>query len=203
MKRILALWALIPALCFTAGDARAGANTPLKYSVTILSLELSKDGGSTYVPVSSQSAVFDIASAGAAQAVGAYASGADIPPGEYNRIRVRVSNTFTLRGNALNTGDGLTYCTRSNGNPVSAACPGVEQDQSMTILLAVGFPANATLDAANNRITIVDTTRIVVDPDRGRRYRINFSITSGINVSNAPGNNTMFPGPPTVTITEI
>lgn len=197
-------------LLFWQSACGAGTAAASVYQVTVRQIDLSKDGGTSWTTIGASSAAFDIASAAVGSSVGAYLTGAAIADGDYNALRVTISNVITVRGTALDTSNGRTYCTDSDGsseNSVThpATCPAAPEPQAITVLAAPpgGFPAGVTLDAGAGVIRIVNTAfRLSVVNGQGRSYRIDFDVSAGVGVLNN-GSGAMYPGAPNVTITQV
>ncbi len=115
----LMAWAL-PVL--TAGRVEAASgDAEGTYTVTLTKIEMSGDGGATYLTLFSGSSDINIASASAGAAVAGLVSGVGVPPGSYNRIRVTLGSTLRIKGYVNNTGDGTTLYTNggTDGNGFS------------------------------------------------------------------------------------
>ena len=70
----------------------------LVYKITITTIEISDDGGSTYTTLFSGSQEVDIAAVNAGAVAGGLISGVDLPDGTYNAIRATVGDTITVKG---------------------------------------------------------------------------------------------------------
>ena len=68
------------------------------YTITITTIEVSKDGGANYTTLFSGSQLVNIASAAAGAAVSGLVSHAGLEEGTYNTVRVTIGATLQLKG---------------------------------------------------------------------------------------------------------
>lgn len=90
--------------------------TPSVYEVTLKTVEFRQVGGS-WVTFIDGAYTFDIASATAGAAVGAFASGSSLPNGTYDTMRVTISRTFNMTFAGT---DGGQPCRTNTGNGTGA-----------------------------------------------------------------------------------
>jgi len=119
MPILFLLAMLVFGLTFTAppADAQLATGQPDVYQMTINKFEMSSDNGSTYTEIGSGGLTFNIASVNAGAQVGTYFSSSASPLSPsttYNRMRVTVSCTFSIRG-CVSFG-GQDRCTQSGSN---------------------------------------------------------------------------------------
>lgn len=187
--------------------------TPEKYQVTLKKVELSKDGGVTWVTVGTGDLPFDIASQGTAGAVvGAYISNVSLNAGVYNKMRATISRSFVIKstssgvvqqtgGGYTNSGQTLytaagTYTTTGGG---STAASGSRDEQTVVCPSSGTLPTGITYDATND--VFLDTRDIsftVTDKTTAGNVLIKFDVTNALRLY---PDATFYPMPPTVTVT--
>jgi hypothetical protein len=86
---------------------------PEVYEVTLKKVEFSTDNGATYVTLVEKDLTFNIAAANAGALVGNYVTGAGLPLGTYNRMRITVSCSMRLKAETQNLN--ITYRTTDAG----------------------------------------------------------------------------------------
>lgn len=112
--RLLA-WSLGWLVCASqAAEAAGGSGGGQVYKVTITTIEISTDGGSTYTTLFSGSQEIDIAGVDAGAVAAGLVSGADLPDGTYNTVRATVARTIKVKG-YRNIG-GTTYYTNGQSD---------------------------------------------------------------------------------------
>ena len=165
-------WAL---LLLTAGRLEAASgDADGTYTVTITKIEMSSNGGSSYMTLFSGSSDINIASASAGAVAAGLVSGADVPPGAYNRIRVTLSSILRLKGFVNNTGAGTTLY--SNGGTDGTGFSG-----------AVGLNNTTASDYTTSTFTIPSESRVpefsvsIAIPSGGATGTVRISFdTSGV-----------------------
>lgn len=114
-------WAVIPGLVVVPlvlvapvlASAQDATARPDVYRVTLRKMEFSTNNGTTWVTLKEEDLTFNMSDVAAGASVGNYISGAGLPVGTYNRMRVTVSCTMALKGEITNAG--ITYRTTAAG----------------------------------------------------------------------------------------
>jgi hypothetical protein len=186
-----------------------GNATPTKYVITMGNIEFRNAATGQYVPFITSTAAWDIASVNPGATVGTMAETSTLPPGTYDKIRMVVNKTMSVRAVIEDIG-GLGRC-RTESNPVTANIQGVGT-------VYQGMLDNN--DPEDEPIT-VPSSEDNNDPnfvDQGATFLgtlpVNFTVTSNVptitvafNVANATefvahnGSCYVFPAPPSLTIT--
>lgn len=184
--------------------ARAATTEPLSYVITLEKIELSKDGGVTYTTIASGNRAFTIRSTNASgDIISDYTSGARIEDGDYNALRLTMSNSIGISGRILqNAGlnSGTTFCT---GGTTGVACTPslvtVTLTNALVSLYNLTLPANTTLVDAPGDIVYVDRSfRASVGSGRQAAHRIAFNTSAALVIQT---DDTLHPAIPLVTIT--
>lgn len=106
MKTIIKISVLWVMMIFWVNNAFAGNVTPDEYNITIKKVELRDQATSSFVLVKEADLTFNIASASAGAIAGSYISGAAIPEGTYDQVKVTISRNLGVRA-----ADGTYYTT--------------------------------------------------------------------------------------------
>ena len=179
--------------------------TPEKYQITLKKVELSKDGGNTWVTVGSGDLPFDIASAAAGAAAGNYISNTSLEAGVYNKMRATISRSFVIKSEAAGvvqqvgayTNSGQILYTMTGGGSTTTA--GSRAEQTVVCPSGGTLPTGITYDAAQD--VFLDTRDIsfsVSDKTTNGNVFIKFDVTNALRLY---GDATFYPMPPTVTVT--
>jgi hypothetical protein len=193
--RMIARMGLAGGLCAwwlgvaAAAGAATGDGGGQVYKITITTIEMSSDSGSTYQTVFSGSQEIDIAAANAGAVAASLVSGVTLPAATYNRVRVTIGGTLNAKG-YVNI-SGLTYYT--DGGTDAGAFTAVAGNDNPP---SSGFTESAfTIPVANR--TSIDAVSIVVTSTSSSTVQVAFN-TAGtfVNSGGLPS-----VGAPTVTIT--
>lgn len=170
-------------VCLTALTSQA--QTPTVYRVTITKVELSSDGGATFITVCSGSATFDLASVTAGAKAGSCFSGPSplAPNTTYNRLRTTLSCTIALQGSR----PGPLFTNPLAVNNTSNVGPAVEAD--FVIPGAFGCVAGEFVDT--------QTISFTTDAGSGLNLTVRIDVTGTLQEV-LPGQ--LGPAPPNVTI---
>lgn len=192
MRTLFVLVSLVIALNFAVSPAAAVTNgTPDVYKVTIKKFEISNDNGTTFTELGSGGLIFDIAAVNAGAAVGTYFSSSAplLANTTYNRMRVTVNCTFTLKGCVG------ASCTQSGTNAPGAA-PAVES--SFTI------PVSAC--PTGEFVSTSPAVAFITNASGGLQLTMKFDVTNALALYAAgelgPGSTVqILPGSPSVNVT--
>jgi hypothetical protein len=211
-------WGVLPVvvICLitgAAGSAWAVTGQPTIYNVTVKMVELSPDGGTTWVVIGSGDQSMDIADVDAGAKAADYVSGADLPYGTYTTMRTTISSTFGLRTPlaGLNGEAGGNYAGTplfTSGSPSAGCfnCTNVAGDVgTVDIAIPAGtvMPAGMTLDAVAGTITILQDLNVTASPDQNPVIRISFDVSTALETVVVAGlTDVIVPNPPTVTVTQ-
>ena len=190
---------LLSALC---SNGLAATATPTVYKMTMKKVEASSNGGTSYITIGEGDQTINVASVSAGAKAADYIKAVSLPDGFYNRMRVTISNVFTLQGNLTQDAglnNGVNFCTDDDGTPSSGAC--TPEEQNFSITSDTGFPAGMTLDVGAGTITVIDTgNSFTIDSTTSKKFRIAFDVANSLVIE---ANDTMHPGGITVTISEV
>jgi hypothetical protein len=150
--------------------AQDATGTPTVYKVTVKKVEFSTDAGTTFVTLREADQQIDIASVNAGALAGSYASGASLPAGTYNRIRVTISCTIRLRGQ-VTFGVNTYYTTAAGGTAINDATQ-----------LAEGAFTIPTPPCAGGNLTDTSTVTFPVIEGQAKTVDVNFDVTGGIRL---------------------
>lgn len=169
VKVTLTVVALILATA-AVSSAQDATGTPTVYKVTVKKVEFSSDGGATFVTLKEADQQMDIASVNAGAVAANYASGASLPAGIYNRIRVTISCNMRLRGQVA-FGVNTFYTTAAGGTAANDATQ-----------LAEGPFTIPTPPCAGGSLTDTETVSFTVIEGQGKTVDVIFDVTGGIRV---------------------
>lgn len=184
-----------------SGAALAATAEPTSYVVTIKRIELSRNGGSAFLAAASGNRSSTIrASDPRGAIVDGYATGLQVEEGEYNAVRVTLSNSIGLLGRVvqdagLNTG--TTFCT---GGTTGAGCTptlvSVTLTNVLVALYGLTLPSGTTISDAAGEIIIVNTF-FRYDTSAGGQagYKLTFDTSSALVIES---DNTIHPAVPIV-----
>jgi hypothetical protein len=108
----LVIFIVFPQYAFSHNSGTL-TGTPNTYNVTFKKFEIRNTSG-TWVVIKNEDQTFNIATVNAGAQIGSYASG-NFSVGSYNRVRVTVSATFSIKGFVYDSGADRTYYTTSSG----------------------------------------------------------------------------------------
>lgn len=194
---------LVLALFLWTPAAWAATAEPQSYVATIKKIEVSNDGGSSYLPVATQTRSFDIASTNASgEIIGDYARDVQLPDGDYNAVRVTLSNSITVSGRILQTAGvstGTTFCT---GGTTGVACTPTPITVTVTsaLLTAAGItlPSGTTISTAAGEITVVNrSVPFTVRNGTAPHCQVRLNTSAALVIQS---DNTLHPGVATVTL---
>lgn len=184
-------WSAALLLCLPyAAQAATGNGGGQVYKVTITTIEISNDGGSTYTTIFSGSKEIDIAAVDAGATAAGLVSGVDLPDGTYNTIRATVGSSIKVKG-YVNIGT-TTYYT-DGGTDSGAFSTAVGADNPPTdssfaeSTFNLGGPQSATTTGLN----------MVMTPETSSVVTVAFD-TTGVITQNGVSPSV---GAPTVTVT--
>jgi len=158
-------------------DAGGAPATPSKYEVTIKSIEFRNKDTGNYVPYFSGESKLDIASVVPGGTGGFIGKNTAITPGTYDKMRVTVSTSFSMKGSASNVGPAVPAATCSTGGTGTdeisgytvniALLNGTTADQTLSVPPEVATdkvvkPAGVTF--TSNAVQIVTDINITVPP---------------------------------------
>lgn len=178
-------------------EALAALGTPTVYRVTVRRIEISKDGGTTWVTVGSGDLTFNIASANAGAVVGTYVSNATVDAGTYNKMRATISRTYTLRGSIVQdagANNGTRFYTSANG---ATQVAGNEGEQSITAPTNVTLPTGISLSPDGDFYATMDVN-LTFTASGPNTVTVNFDVTNAMQLL---PDDTFIPQPPSVTVT--
>lgn len=161
------------------------------YTVTITQVEISKDGGATYTTLFSGSKDINIAAADAGAVAGSLASGAALPPGTYDRIRVTLGSSLRIKG-FVNNGAGTgTLYTNNDADGFDLNLAGINTPGADYATSTLNIPEA-------NRVSTQTVSIVVPSEGTPSTVRVNFDTTGVLTAAgNTPSLNA-----PTVTITQ-
>lgn len=138
------------------------SNTPFLYAVDVLTsfrttisrLEISKDGGATWITIFDGSSVSVDLVTLSGQGVGTFLGEADIPAGVYNRARVRISTAtlvFTVDGTGISGATNLSAGTTGTLTIDLTTTPGaptfpLTRTQTISVSCKHSATTEATID---------------------------------------------------------
>jgi len=187
----------------SAGSAWAATAEPLSYVITIEKIELSKDGGATYATLASGNRSFTIRSTNASgDIISDYTSGARVEDGEYNALRLTMSNSIGISGRVLQNAGlnaGTTFCT---GGTTGVACTPslvtVTVSNALVVTYGLTVPANTTIVDASADIVYIDRSFMAsVGSGRQASHRIAFSTSSALVIQ---ADDTIHPAVPQISL---
>lgn len=180
------LWILLTVFWLQSTAVAAALAEPTTYILTIKRIELSRDNGASYIPALTGSAAFTItASQASGQVVGALPAVNRIPEGIYNRVRVVMSNSIRLAGNAVqneggpNNGD--TVCTGGDTGP---GCTETVITSTITNSTAATFglilPGNTRIQDSAGEIIVESSQSLEVGAQSVIQYRLSFNTSQAL-----------------------
>lgn len=179
------------ALVGTGTAEAASGDADGTYAVTVTTVEVSKDGGTTYTTMFSGSQAINIASASAGATAASLVSGAALTPGTYTIVRVTIGSTMTVKG-YLNISGSTWYTSGGTDSGAFGVNAGVTSTPGSDYAIST-----FTIPSAN-RVNTTSGLSITVAAD-GSAPTVNVTFdTSGV-ISNSSGTPTL--GAPTVTMT--
>lgn len=223
-KKLLSRAILVAGL-LTVPMAHAGlfggtSTTPTVYEVTLKKIEFRQLGG-TWVTFAEGIYTFDIASAGAGDAVGAFATGSSLPNGTYDTMRVTLSRTFNMTFAANDATAGGLPCHTQTGNGTGTynvlfTNSGVgTQAAGAGTLQSVPIPTETQVTTALNNAGFTEVggaggdiqastpvAFVIEENSTPPSMRIDFNVTNSAEVKvTGPGACFVFPQPPGIAIT--
>ena len=177
--------------------ATVATATPAVYKVTLKKLELSTNGGSTWITIKEADQEMDIASVNAGQVAAGYISNVSIPVGTYNRMRVTISATFKMQGFAYYNTNNKTYFTTASGdsnvdgNVSSIASFTGYAEQSITI------PGQTQLQSEFN----LSGSPMTIKMGAIQKATVSFDVTNTLVLDDTSGTVDFYPSQPVVTQT--
>jgi len=170
--------------------------TPTVYRVTVRKIEISKDGGVTWVTLGSGDMTFNIASVNAGAVVGNYISNTNVEAGTYNKMRATVSRTFTVRGNILQDA-GANAGNRLYTNPNGATLVAANEGEQSVTCPTTDLPSGISLSPSGDFYCTQDIN-LTFSASSPNTVTINFNVA---NVLELYPDDSFFPQPPGVTET--
>ena len=176
---------------------------PAVYAVTVKKIEISQDGGATYITVASGNRAFSLASSQPhGQIINDYVSGVLPPEGSYDTMRLTLSNAITLSGKVVQNAGlnaGTTFCT---GGAMGAACAPVSVAVTLTnaLVAAAGLvlPSGMTINDATSEIVLVSRSNTIeIGSGAQSSYKISFDTTAQLIIE---PDDTIHPGVPNIAI---
>ena len=190
-KILVALGVIVWLVLGVAGisfGAAVATDTPQTYKVSITKLEISNDGGSTYITLfEGASDYIDIASVSAGQAAGNFFAGLSVPDGTYTHVRATPSATFKMKGSVSYSG--TTYYTIAGGSTSTTAADMVEAT------INVQGTMTGTAQTLSPAITVKNGVA-----NHKVRIEFNVSNTLGLWVTGGGPTYGFFPEEPSVTL---
>lgn len=185
----LALGLLIAWPVTEAGDQDADGT----YTVTVTTVELSKDSGATYATVFSGSQAVNIASADAGAAVGGLVSGAELEAGTYDRARVTLGATLLAKG-YVNSGGNTFY---TDGGTETGAGESTSSIAGTNNTSAADYATSTYTIPVGDRTQVVTfSTPVAVSKDNPKTCIVTFN-TADVLSLNAT---VVVPGAPSVSV---
>jgi hypothetical protein len=199
--RVFVFMGILTAL--SAFSADAATTEPTLYRITVKKVEVSQNGGSSYVSVASGNRIFDLAaSQSSGQVVGSYADKLSIAPGPYDTVRVTLRNTITLAGRILQTAGantGTTFCT---GGTTGVACTPANISINLTNALVAAsgltLPSGMTIDDAAGEIIFRRPLGFTIGEPSDSPFRMSIGIAAGLVIQ---PDDTMHPNVPDIRLT--
>lgn len=185
--------------------------TPEKYQVTLKKVELSNDGGSTWVTVGSGDINFDIASKNAGEVAGTYISNVNVPAGTYNKMRATVSRSFVIKTDSTGvvqqtgeqfTNSGQTLYTRSGTYTTTGGGSTTDsnsRDEQTVVCPTTNLPSGITYDSTND--VFYDTRDVnftITEKTTNGNILIKFDVNNSLRLY---PDATFYPMPPTISVT--
>ncbi len=195
MAVVFAVWPE-PAFSHSSGTL---TGTPTIYNVTFKRFEIRNTSGS-WVVIRNEDQTFNIASQNAGQQIGSYASG-NFPVGTYDRVRVTVSATLSIKGFVYDSGADRTYYTIATGtNSVAGSKTAAEVNgyadydtSSFTVTDMIGAPEGDTL--ANGMITHEEADDFTITAGQELNKTLYVDVTNTLQLH---PDHLLYPGPFTV-----
>jgi hypothetical protein len=172
------------------GVEAASGDADGTYTVTITTVEVSQDSGTTYATIFSGSQDINIASVNAGAVAAGLASGAALGVGTYNTVRVTIGATLRAKGYANNAGDTVYTNGGTDGS-------GSSTNGGVTNTPGAGYAISTYTIPAANRINTTSGLSLSVQIGTSPTVTVKFD-TSGV-LSVVGGG--IVPGAPVVTIT--
>lgn len=169
--------------------------TPAVYKVTLKKLEVSTNGGTTWITLKEADQEMDIASVTAGQVAAGYVSNAALPVGTYNRMRVTISATFKMQGFAYyNTNDRTYFTTAGGDSNVTGNVSDTSQfsgyaEQGITVPGQTQLQSEFDLSSTPMTITMGGT----------QKAKVSFDVTNTLLLDDTSGTIDFYPAQPVVT----
>jgi hypothetical protein len=196
--------------------------TPTVYEVTLKKIEFVRTDGSGAYTYAEGNFTFDIASGSAGSAVGSFAVGNKLEPGDYNGIRITVGRTFGLEAFTLDAGSGQPCRTDSakgatgtltGTGPITGVGDGTT-DIATATTQSVPIPTGADItsallaagisELAGGDIMFTAAASMIIPSSASvaPAIAIDFDVTDAAELlTTAFGTCAAFPQPPTITVT--
>jgi hypothetical protein len=176
--------------------------TPVVYKVTVSKVEFYNSTTSAWVTVGQGNATFDIASVGSGTVAGSYASGSEVPEGDYTQIRVTISRSITIKATVLMPPDFNSYYTTTT--QVISGSDTAIQASTIVVNYAEGtavIPASTSGVSGDSYITTDNfPSTLAVRKGSTRRARVKFDVTNAARFDDGSGTVIVYPSKPSVTI---
>jgi hypothetical protein len=207
----------------TANAASFGGDdvTPTVYEVTLKKIEFVRTDGSGAYTYAEGNFTFDIASGSAGSAVGSFAVGNKLEPGDYNGIQITVGRTFGLKAFTSDAGSFQPCRTDSangaTGTLLAGAITGVgvgttdgATATTQSVPIPTGTAVTTALDAldiselAGGDIMFTAAASMIIPSNASvaPAIAIDFDVTDAAELlTTAFGTCAAFPQPPTITVT--
>ena len=190
-------WTVALGLFVGAGRAEAASgDADGTYTVTVTKVEMSKNGGATYMTIFEGSQSINIAAANAGAVAAGLASGVTLEPGTYDTVRTTIGATMQFKG----------FVNNDNGTDTLYTDGGTEDGLGASTSNNAGVLNTPAADYAASTYTIpvafrTDTrTGLSIKVEAGASKVVDIAFdTTGTGSESSP--NVIIPGDPTVTIT--
>lgn len=160
--------------------------TPAIYEVTVKKIEFHNQATGSFVTVKEADLTFNIASVTAGATVGSYISGAEIPEGTYDQVRVTISRNMGIQ--ATGAVGATTYYTTSGSTDIPGGLGSAVTISTNSNQYAKGtlqIPSNVSgVDATAGTFTETDTlsSPIVVKKGLTKSMKIKFDVTNKVTL---------------------